>query len=435
MVAGLRDLLSLQGRQMRQNFMPGAARRTMKVRTHRCRRHPRHVSLRYTTACRDRVGSAVGPVSPLPTRPALPDSVLAVGRAPAQPRLGHAQTTHAPAARPPSLLDRVADGARRLLERRRVNSETGWHSARPTAAPGRCYLVSDCRHTLIGRSGKKQPLAHDTRLNEGERFTFAHSVLLLVAHWGRLRIPVGAVVLDPKRRGQQNIQLRQFLRQFQPPAWCRRVIVLADAGFASKANLQVIQGRGWSYVVCLPRNWKLADGTHLRDLARYLPKSRYHRVASSTPDQQRRDYWVFVRRTELRLLGDVTVLLSKKRRNSGPQQVKVIVTNLDNATATTMLSAYARRWGVEVTFRELKSGLHLGQIQVTRRAERVIHALLLPVLAYLLLLRLYGRTLEPEQGATLYGLKQRFMEEVTQEHLERTERKWKEKLRQARIAA
>jgi hypothetical protein len=303
----------------------------------------------------------------------------------------------------------------------------------PPPADATLYLIADT--TLIGRSGKKQPLAHYTRLNEWERFTFAHSVLLIVAHWGRLRIPVGAVVLDPKRRGQQNIQLREFLRQFQPPAWCRRVIVLADAGFASKANLQVIQGRGWSYVVCLPRSWKLADGTHLRDLARHLPKSRYHRVASSTPDQQRRDYWVFVRRAELRLLGDVTVLLSKKRRNSGPQQVKVIVTNLDNVTATTMLSAYARRWGVEVTFRELKSGLHLGPIQVTRRAERVIHALLLPVLAYLLLLRLYGRTLEPEQGATLYGLKQLFMEEVTQEHLERTERKWKEKLRQARIAA
>jgi hypothetical protein len=303
----------------------------------------------------------------------------------------------------------------------------------PPPADATLYLLADT--TLMGRSGKKQPLAHDTRLNEWERFTFAHSVLLLVAHWGRLRIPVGAVVLDPKRRGQQNIQLRQFLRQFQPPAWCRRVIVLADAGFASKANLQVIQGRGWSYVVCLPRSWKLADGTHLRDLARHLPKSRSHRVASSTPDQQRRDYWVFVRRAELRLLGDVTVLLSKKRRNSGPQQVKVIVTHLDKATATTMLSAYARRWGVEVTFRELKSGLQLGPIQVTRRAERVIHALLLPVLAYLLLLRLYGRTLEPEQGAPLYGLKQRFLEEVTQEHLERTERKWKEKLRQARIAA
>jgi hypothetical protein len=152
------------------------------------------------------------------------------------------------------------------------------------------------------------------------------------------------------------------------------------------------------YVFCLPRTWKLADGTHLRDLARHLPKGCYHGVASSTPDRRRRDYWVYLRRAELHLLGDVTVLLSKKRRNQGPQQVKLIVTNLDGASATTMLSAYARRWGVEVAFKELKSGLHLGQMQVTGKPGRVVHALLLPVLAYLLLLRLYGRTLDPEQG-------------------------------------
>jgi hypothetical protein len=302
----------------------------------------------------------------------------------------------------------------------------------PPPPDGTLYLVADT--TLIGKTGKKQPLARYTRLNKHERFTFGQSLLML-AHWGKLRIPVGAVVLDPKRKGQQNIQLRQFLRTFQPPAWCRRVIVLADAGFASKATLQVVQGRGWHFVLCLPRTWKLVDGTHLRDLARHLPKSRYHRVASSTPDQRRRDYWVFVRRAALQHLGDVTVLLSKKRRNSGPQQVKLIVTNLDQASATTMLSAYARRWGVELTFKELKSGLHLGQMQVTGDPKRVVHALLLPVLAYLLLLRLYGRDLEPEQGATLFALKQRFSEEVLQEHLHRTERKWKEKLKQARAAA
>src|SRR3954471_18600447 len=125
---------------------------------------------------------------------------------------------------------------------------------------------------------------------------------------------------------------------------------------------------------CLPRPWKRADGTHWRDLARHLPPGRYHRVASATPDRRRRDDWVYLRRAELNLLGDVTVLLSKKRRNSGPQQIKLIVTNLEQASAATMLSAYARRWGVEVTFKELKSVLHLGQMQVTRTPERVIHA-------------------------------------------------------------
>ena len=91
--------------------------------------------------------------------------------------------------------------------------------------------------------------------------------------------------------------------------------------------------------------------------------------------------------------------------------------------------------GGEVTFKELKSALHRGQMQVTRRPERVIQALLLPVLAYLLLLRLYGRELEPEQGATIYARKQRFSEEVLHEHRERTERKGRRKLEQARAAA
>jgi Transposase DDE domain len=208
---------------------------------------------------------------------------------------------------------------------------------RPPPPDGTLYLMADT--TLMGRTGKKQPLAHDTRLNEFERFTVAHTLLLIVAHWGRLRLPVGAVVLDPKRKGQQNLQRRPFLPAFQPPAGCRSVIVLADAGFASKANLRVIQDRGWHYVVCLPRSWKLADATHGRDRARHLPQSRYRRVASSTPDQRRRDDWVFVRGAELKLLGDVTVLLSKKRRNSGPQQGKVLVTHLDNASATMRLSA------------------------------------------------------------------------------------------------
>jgi hypothetical protein len=302
----------------------------------------------------------------------------------------------------------------------------------PPPTDGTLYLIADT--TIRGKAGKKQPLAHHTRLNRQEPFVFGHSLLLVLAHWGRLRIPVGAVVLDPKRKGQQNIQMRRVLRTFQPPPWCQKVIVVADAGFASKDNWRAIQRRDWFYVFCLPRTWKLADNTHLRDLARHLPKARYHRVASYTPDRRRQDYWVFLRQARLMLLGDVTVLLSKKRRNQGPQSIKLIVTNLDGASATTMLSIYARRWGVEVTFKELKSGLHLGQMPVTREPGRVVHALLLPVLAYLLLLRLYGRTLNREQGASLSALKQRFAEEVAQEHIERTERKWRRKLEQATAA-
>jgi len=295
------------------------------------------------------------------------------------------------------------------------------------------HLIGDT--TIKGKTGPRQPLAHYTRMNQYQQFTFGLSLVLLIAQWGRFRVPVGAALLDPKKKGDQNIQFRQMLRRFEPPAWSRQVVVVADAGFASKANLRLIERKAYHYVFALPRTWRLADGTHLRNLARHLPKSRYHRVASYTPDRRRRDYWVFVRRAELKVLGDVTILLSKRRRNSGPQQVKLIVTNLDSPSATQILNTYSRRWSVEVTFKELKSGLHLGQMQVTKEAERVERALLLPVMAYLLLLRLYGSELEERQGATLFALKERFTAEVWKEQLERSEHKWRKKFDQLRAAA
>jgi hypothetical protein len=74
-------------------------------------------------------------------------------------------------------------------------------------------------------------------------------------------------------------------------------------------------------------------------------------------------------------------------------------------------------------------------MQVTKRPERVRHALLLPVLAYLLLLRLYGRELSPTQGFTFWQLKRRFLEDLYQEQQNRSDRRWQKKLDQYRAAA
>jgi IS4 transposase len=128
--------------------------------------------------------------------------------------------------------------------------------------------------------------------------------------------------------------------------------------------------------------------------------------------------------------------LSKRRRNDGPQRIKLLVTNLTEATTTgTILSHYSRRWGVEVVFKELKSGLHLGQMQVTKEPRRVERGLLLPILAYLLLLRLYAREFSAQQGASLWQLKRRFTEEVYQEQYDRSEHRWRKKLDRYRAAA
>lgn len=74
-------------------------------------------------------------------------------------------------------------------------------------------------------------------------------------------------------------------------------------------------------------------------------------------------------------------------------------------------------------------------MQVTGKEVRVRHAMLLPVMAYLLLLRLYGSELEADKGFSLFALKHRFMEDAFKERLDRSEHKWRKKLDQLRVAA
>jgi hypothetical protein len=110
-------------------------------------------------------------------------------------------------------------------------------------------------------------------------------------------------------------------------------------------------------------------------------------------------------------LEHVTLLCSKRRPNAGPQRINLLVTNLTEATTGMILNHYQRRWGMEVAVKELKCGLHLGQLQVTKESRRVERGPLLPILAYLLLLHLYGREVSAAHGVSLWQLKRRFTKE------------------------
>ena len=115
--------------------------------------------------------------------------------------------------------------------------------------------------------------------------------------------------------------------------------------------------------------------------------------------------------------------------------MRLFVTNLQDVKASTVLSLCAWRWGVEVTIKEIKGGLHLGQMQVTRDADRVARSVALSICAYLLLVRLYGREETSGQPWSLFRLKQRFQADLLRQEMDRTERKWQRKLRQFEKAA
>jgi hypothetical protein len=305
--------------------------------------------------------------------------------------------------------------------------------ALPPPADGVLYLIGDS--TLKPKRGRKHPVGHFTRHSEHDPYLFGFELVLLIASWDRVRVPIALGLIDPKVRGHQNILFRQMLKDFVPPTWVRQIVVVADAGYAANETLRLITEQHYAYVFAMPRTRKFTNGKHLRDLVQHLPKSCYSRRASHKPDGRRKDYWVFTRRATLHKLGDVTIVLSKKRRNDGPKGVKIIVTNLTEASAGAILSIYARRWGVELTIKELKSGLHLGQMQVTKEAGRVGRSVALSVVAYLLLVRLYGRDEALTQEWSLFKLKERFIGEVAQDAVRRTELKWQWKWKQFKNVA
>jgi hypothetical protein len=303
----------------------------------------------------------------------------------------------------------------------------------PPPADGVLYLIGDS--TLKEKRGRKHPLGRTTRHSEHDPYTFGFELVLLIASWGAVRVPLALGLIDPQCRGHQNILFRQMLTDFVPPTWARHIVVVADAGYAANETLRLIAKKHYAYVFAMPRTRKFTNGKHLRDLVQHLPQSCYYRRASYKPDGRRKDYWVFTRHATLHKLGDVTIVLSKKRRNDGPKGVKIIVTNLSEASAGAILSIYARRWGIELTIKELKSGLHLGQMQVTQDKARVTRSVALSVLAYLLLVRLYGSEEAHGHAWSLFKLKERFIGEIAQDAVTRTEQKWQRKFQQFRDVA
>lgn len=303
----------------------------------------------------------------------------------------------------------------------------------PAPADGVIHLSAD--KTRKDKRGRKHPLGLVTRESSHSPYNFGFEMVLLIASWNHYRIPIAIAVMDPKVKGHQNILFRQMLETVHLPSWVRQVIVAGDAGFAANETFKLIEQKGWTYVFAMARSRKFTNGKYVSDLMRYLPKSCYSRRAIHKPDGRRCDYWVFQKRVTLHNLGDVTIVLSKKRRNAGPKQVRLFATKLEGVKASTILSLYAWRWGVEVTIKELKGGLHLGQMQVTRDADRVARSVALSVCAYLLLVRLYGRDEASGQPWSLFRLKQRFHADLMRDQMDRTDRKWQRKLKQYEDAA
>jgi len=192
-------------------------------------------------------------------------------------------------------------------------------AAFPPPKDGVLYLVVDS--TLKDKRGKKNPLAKKGRLNEYAPFTFGLHMVIVIAQWGVYRIPLAFRLVKPKDHPayqSENTLVREMFAHIILPAWCKQVVVVADAAYPSRANLQAIQARGWFFVIAFPRTWKLANGQHLREVVTHLPIHLYRQVRVSlvVPPARGRVFWTFAKQAQLAHVGEVTVVLSRRRRSS-----------------------------------------------------------------------------------------------------------------------
>jgi len=297
--------------------------------------------------------------------------------------------------------------------------------ALPPPTDGILYLVSDS--PLKGKRGPKHPVAQKTRLSHLHPYVFGFRMALLMAQWGVYRIPVDFALLrrkDDAAYQTENALFRQMLREFQPPAWCQEIIVVADAAYALRPNMHLIQELGYWYVFALPRTWKFTNGKALKALVTHLPRWWYTRICIPTINgQRRRTFWVYAKRVRLRHLGDVTVVLSQCRRHDGPKQTKILVTNLpETVPARQIVAIYLRRWWVELLVKVLKGVVGLGQHQVTKQVERVERSVAIAIMAYLLLLRLQAKHIPADQPWSAFQLQRQFTWEVIHAPCERSAR-------------
>jgi hypothetical protein len=230
---------------------------------------------------------------------------------------------------------------------------------------------------------------------------------LLIATWEVYRFPVAFRLIRPKTHPAyrtENALFREMVSHFVPPAWAKRVMVTGDAASGSQEHMQLVRKRDaddpvrrWGFVFAIARTWKTVEDKAIKDLVTYWPRQYYQRIrVPRLPGSTGcKTFWVYSTRLCLRHIGDVTGVLSKRGRNLGPKQTKILVTNLDEWTPRQVVSAYQRRWPVEQINRELKTDLGLGAHQGRREEGRIEKSFGIAVLAYLLLIRACHQAILP----------------------------------------
>jgi len=284
----------------------------------------------------------------------------------------------------------------------------------PAPANGILYLFGDGSHA--DKRGTKNPVVQKGRISQHHPWFLGLRFVLLMAAWDGYRVPVGFRIILPKRPAayrSENALFREMVEAFVPPQGAKLVIVGGDAAYGSKANIRMVQDRDkadsarrWGFVFAMARTWKTVEDKSVKQLVTHMPHKydQCTRVPRAHGRKGRRTFWTYSTRLCLRHVGEVTVVLSKKGRNVGPQHTKILVTNLAALTPSQVVCIYQKRWAIALMNWELQSGLGLGEHQVSGDTNRSEKSVGIAVLAYLFVLRACHHEIVPGKPWSLFQL-------------------------------
>ena len=299
----------------------------------------------------------------------------------------------------------------------------------PPPANGILYLFGDGSHA--DKRGTKNPVAQKGRISKHHPWFFGLRFVLLMAAWDGYRVPAGFRLILPKRHAEyrsENALFREMVGAFVPPSWAKLVIVGGDAAYGSKANMRRVQDRDkadgarrWGFVLAIARPWKTVEGQSRKNLVTHVPHKYYQCTRVPREGRKgRKTFWTYSTSLGLRHGGDVTVVLSKKGRNTGPQHTKLLVTNLAALTPSQVVCIYQKRWAIELMHWELKSGLGLGEHQVSGDNNRSEKSVGIAVLAYLFVMRMCHHEIVPGKPWSIFQLQHALRLRVMTNQVEHT---------------
>ena len=166
--------------------------------------------------------------------------------------------------------------------------------------------------------------------------------------------------------------------------------------------------RRWGFVLAIARTGKTVEEKSLTNRVTHVPSpySQRARVPRETVDRGRRPFWTYHTRLGLRHAGAVTVVLSKRGRNRGPKQTKILVTHLAALPPSQVVCISQKRWAMARVNWEPQSGRGWGEHQVSGDTNRREKSVGIAGLASWLVRRVCHHAMVPGKPWSLFQLQQ-----------------------------